>query len=379
MSRVLGIDPGTLSFDLCGRDGDEVFLDVTLATAEVGADPMGLVDVLRGAGPVDLIVGPSGYGLPWVYAADVGPEELDLLLLAGDGEGAHGTIVRGMGRLLIALRDSGLPVCFAPAVVHLPTVPAHRKANRIDMGTADKLCAAALGVWDQARRLAIACEETSLLYVELGGAFTAVLAVSGGAIVDGSGGTCGAMGFRSLGAMDGELAYLLGGFSKDVLASGGLAWLAGRPRAAADEVAAAAAAGDERAAAALEAFGEDLLKHVAGHVAASGEPREIVLSGRLSRVPALRDAVAGRLERFAPVVAAGGYAEVASEAAQGAALIAQGLLGAGAEEALVDALRLREAAGSALDHLYISEADALRRRHPQSRRTSAPVARGGSS
>ncbi len=104
-----------------------------------------------------------------------------------------------------------------------------------------------------------------------------------------------------------------------------------------------------------------------------------MLSGRLARVPALRDAVAGRLERFAPVVTAGGYAAVASEAAQGAALIAQGLLGGGDEAALVDALRLREAAGSALDHLYISEADALRRRHPQSRRTSAPVARGGSS
>ena len=378
MSRVLGIDPGTVSFDVCGRDGDEVFLDATLATVEVGADPMGLVDVLRAAGPVELIVGPSGYGLPWTHAADVGPEELDLLLLAGDGDGSRGSIVRGMGRLLLALRDSGLPVCFAPGVVHLPTVPDHRKVNRIDMGTADKLCAAALGVWDQARRLALPYDETSLLYVELGGAFTAVVAVEGGAVVDGSGGTCGAMGYRALGAMDGELAFLLGGFAKDTLATGGMAWVAGRPDEAPEEVVAAAAE-DGRAAAALDAFLEDLLKRVAGHVAVTGEPREVVLSGRLVRVPALRDAVAGRLERFAPVREAGGFAEHASEAAQGAALIAQGLLGGGAEEALVDALRLREARGSALDHLYIAEADALRRRHPQSRRVSSPVARGGSS
>ncbi len=377
MSRVLGIDPGTVSFDVCGRDGDEVFLDATMATAEVGADPMGLVEVLRAAGPVELIVGPSGYGLPWVHAADVGPEELDLLLLAGDGDGPRGSIVRGMGRLLLALRDSGLPVCFAPGVVHLPTVPDHRKVNRIDMGTADKLCAAALGVWDQARRLALPHDQTSLLYVELGGAFSAVLAVERGAVVDGSGGTCGAMGYRALGAMDGELAFLLGGFAKDTLATGGMAWVAGRPEAAAEEVVAAAAE-DGRAAAALDAFLEDLLKRVAGHVAVTGEPREIVLSGRLARVPALRDAVAGRLERFAPVRDAGGFAGHASEAAQGAALIAQGLLGGGAEEALVDALRLREARGSALDHLYIAEADALRRRHPQSRRVSSPVARGGS-
>lgn len=377
MSRVLGIDPGTVSFDVCGRDGDEVFLDATLPTAEVGADPMGLVDVLRAAGPVELIVGPSGYGLPWVHAADVGPEELDLLLLAGDGDGPRGSIVRGMGRLLLALRDSGLPVCFAPGVVHLPTVPDHRKVNRIDMGTADKLCAVALGVWEQARRLALPYDQTSLLYVELGGAFTAVLAVEGGAVVDGSGGTCGAMGYRALGAMDGELAFLLGGFAKDTLASGGMAWVAGRPKAAAEEVVAAAAE-DGRAAAAVDAFLEDLLKRAAGHVAVTGAPREIVLSGRLARVPALRDAVARRLERFAPVREAGGFAEQASEAAQGAALIAQGLLGGGAEEALVDALRLREARGSALDHLYVAEADALRRRHPQSRRVSSPVARGGS-
>ncbi|MEE4274931.1 MAG: DUF1464 family protein [Thermoleophilia bacterium] len=377
MSRVLGIDPGTVSFDVCGRDGEEVFLDATMATPEVGADPMGLVDLLRGAGPVELIVGPSGYGLPWVHAADVGPEELDLLLLAGGEDGPRGSIVRGMGRLLLALRDSGLPVCFAPGVVHLPTVPDHRKVNRIDMGTADKLCAVALGVWDQARRLAVSYDETSLLYVELGGAFTAVVAVEGGAVVDGSGGTCGAMGYRALGAMDGELAFLLGGFAKDTLASGGMAWVAGRPDAAAEEVVAAAAE-DGRAAAALDAFLEDLVKQVAGHVAVTGEPREIVLSGRLARVPALRDAVAGRLERFAPVPASGGFAEHAGEAAQGAALIAQGLLGGGAEEALVDALHLREARGSALDHLYIAEADALRRRHPQSRRVSSPVARGGS-
>ncbi len=377
MSRVLGIDPGTVSFDVCGREGDAVFLDVATSTAEVGADPAAFVDVLRAAGPVDLIVGPSGYGHPWVRAADVGPQELDVLLLPGAAAG-RATVVPGMRRLLLALRDSGLPVWFAPGVVHLTTVPDHRKIDRIDMGTADKLCAAALGVWDQARRLGIPFPETSLIYVEMGGAFTAIVVVEEGTVVDGAGGTCGAMGYRALGAMDGELAYLLVGFDKDLLASGGMAWVAGRPDAAAAEVVAAAASGDERAALAVEAFAEELLKRVAGHVAATGAPREILLSGRLAQVPALREPVSARLGGFAPVRHAESFAAMASEAAQGAALIAQGLVGGGPEEELVAALRLREACGSVLDHVYVSGADALRLRYPQPRRASAPVPGGGS-
>ena len=52
-----------------------------------------------------------------------------------------------------AVADAGLPLVLLPGVIHLDTVPAHRKVNRIDLGTADKLCAAALGIVDQASRL----------------------------------------------------------------------------------------------------------------------------------------------------------------------------------------------------------------------------------
>ncbi len=97
------------------------------------------------------------------------------------------------------------------------------------MGTADKLCAVALGIFDQSRRLNLDYDATSFIYVELGGAFTAVIAVENGKVVDGLGGTSGPLGYLALGAMDGELAYLLGDFHKELLCSGGMAYIAGHP------------------------------------------------------------------------------------------------------------------------------------------------------
>jgi len=269
--------------------------------------------------------------------------------------------------VLQALRESGLPVCFAPGVLHLTTVPEHRKANRIDMGTADKLCAVALAVWDQARRLGVPYTETSFVSVEVGGAFTSVVAVEHGAVIDGSGGTSGAMGFRALGAMDGELAYLLRDFPKDVLASGGAAWIAGMPACSPEELLAAAET-DRRAANALAALIEDVAKRVAAEAMLLEAPLEVLLSGRLAGVPGLRRRLGEALQRFAPVRVVEGYARVSSEAAQGAALLGQGLAGDADLSRLVDALALRGARGSVMDHLFVSEADSVRRRHPSWRR-----------
>jgi predicted butyrate kinase (DUF1464 family) len=101
-------------------------------------------------------------------------------------------------------------------------------------------------------------------------------------------------------------------------------------------------------------------------------PREILLSGRLTRVPELRRRLVGALRRFAPVHALEGYASVCSEAAQGAALLGQGLAGDCGLNDLVEAMGLRSACGGVLDHLFVSEAESLRRRHPVSRRAQVP-------
>lgn len=369
--RVIGVDPGTVSFDVCGLEGDEVFLDETFATDDVAGTPGMLVDVLRGAAPVDLIVGPSGYGLPWVAAADLDDAAVDLLLLGEPGLD-RGTVIGGMGRVVRALRASGLPVLFAPGVVHLPTVPAHRKVDRIDMGTADKVCAVALALWDQAGRLGVPWSETSLIHVELGGAFSAVTSVDGGAIVDGSGGTAGPLGFRAAGALDGEVAFLLGAFPKECLASGGVASIAGRPEGEPGDVA-RAAADDPSAALGWDAFFESVAKVVTAQTVAVPRPREIVLSGRLTRIPWVVERCADLLGGIAEVRRAAGFAKVAKEAAQGAALLARGLAG-GDGSGLVDAMGLRGARGTVLDHLYVAGADAVRERY---RVAGAPLPASG--
>lgn len=353
MARVIGIDPGTVSFDLCGLENDQVFLDRSIPTAEVVSQPETLVDLLARAMPVDLIAGPSGYGLPLVSIDRLTDREINLAYLPRDSGQTEG--IGGLRRVIGALRSAHLPVIFTPGVVHLPTVPAYRKANRLDMGTADKVCAAALAIEDQASRLEIEYRETSFVLVELGRAFSAVLAVQGGRVVDGMGGSSGPMGYRALGAMDGELAYLLGRFSKAVLFSGGAAYLAGSPDLPAEEL---GRRSDPKARGAREALIEAVLKAVAVEQTVAAQAREIILSGPVTKIEWVADRLREVLSRFAPVQHSHGFAQVAKEAAQGAALLADGLAG-GSRRGLLEAMQIRKASGTILDHLFVCGAEQL--------------------
>lgn len=235
MSRVIGIDPGTVSFDICGLENGRVFLDTTLPSKEFAANPQALIDILTSAQPVDLIAAPSGYGLPLVPIEKFGDQERFLFTLVDERERERIPVLGGMGKMIPLMKDCGLPLLFIPGVIHLPTVPRHRKANKLDMGTADKLCCLALGIYDQARHLDIDYQDTSFILAEVGGAYTAVMAVEWGQVTDGLGGTTAGPGYYSLGGMDGELAYLLAGFPKEVLFSGEAAYMADRPDLSADD------------------------------------------------------------------------------------------------------------------------------------------------
>jgi predicted butyrate kinase (DUF1464 family) len=352
--RVAGVDPGTVSFDVCALDGGEVVLERTFRTADVGADPAPLVEALVGHGPFDLVLGPAGYGLPLVPVEQVGERELALMLLLREDE-PHGRVgVAGMRAIVRALIAAGLPLVFGPGAIHLPTIPTYRKWNRIDLGTADKVASVALCIADQARRLGVDVAETSFVMLELGGAFSAALAIDGGRIVDGLGGSAGPIGARACGALDAEVAYLLGAaLSKRTVFSGG----ALDPRGELDlSEGLEALRRDPRHGEGWLALEEGAAKAALALTVSAPAPREILLAGRLAQAPGMLEALGERLAGVAPVRAVSGVA-----AAHGAAVLADGLAG-GRHAAIVERLRVRDASGSALDHLRVHGADRVRLR-----------------
>ena len=239
---------------------------------------------LSAGGMPDLVVGPSGYGLPLRRAAEASDADLRLAFLAAPDEPGGISGIRGFARVLGA---SGLPVVYIPGVVHLDTVPRHRKLNRVDLGTADKLSATALAIWDRHESTGRPLDEISLILLELGGAFTAGIAVERGQVVDGVGGTCGPMGWRAAGGLDGEVAFLAGQVSKDLLFRGGVETvMAEQPGLAAP---------------ALEAFLEGAVKLARQLAVSAPQADEVVLSGRRAEHPGVRERLARELADLGPV------------------------------------------------------------------------------
>jgi predicted butyrate kinase (DUF1464 family) len=353
MPRVAGVDPGTVSFDLCVLQDGEPVVEQVFETGSLSDDSGPLLEALARHGPYDLVYGPSGYGLPLVGAAEVGERELAEMVMVRPDEASADTGVGGMRSLLRDLARSGLPVVFGPGVIHLPSVPRHRKYNRIDLGTADKVCVAAHAIAEQSARRRIALRESALVLLELGGAFTAAIAIADGQIVDGVGGSSGPLGVRAAGALDGEVAYLLGpALGKRTLFSGGALDPTGAGQLAEIGALWRSPAHAEGWAALLEAAA----KAVHGLLVSVPAPHEIVVSGRLARLPELVAAVASALDGVAPVIAL--VPGRASAAAHGAASLADGLAG-GPNADLVRALRLRESSGTALDHLRLAGSECI--------------------
>lgn len=306
---TLGIDAGTLSWKACLMEGERIVVLDSFKGPEAVLDHWRR---LLGEHPDLVAVLPSGFGIPVKRADEIDERDLFEMTLKREGEE-----VLGLGRFLKGAREVDGEAYCIPSVKLLPTVPVHRKLNKVDMGTSDKLCAVAYILWGKA---GFEPRKVDFLALEVGYAHKALLAVKGSRIIDGIGSTLGSMGPKARGAIDGELAYLHS-FKKRDIYSGGYLDLEER------------FGGHGR-----EAFLEGLEKEVAMFRAFYG-------IGELSIYGRRWGEVAERLRGTTPQEHEG------YEAAIGASMVANGLAG-GIFKGIIQALELEGARERVLDWIY---------------------------
>ena len=208
---TVGVDAGTYSYRIVALEDDVVFFR-EIPTEVVRRNPDEIIGILEELQP-DAIAGPSAYGLPVKRFSELSNEDVALMTLN------FGESLMGLRRLIDLLRRSELAemTWTIPGISQLPTIPKHRRANRIDLGTSDKLCSVALAMKEFRLK--------DFILVEAGFGFNAFVGVKDGKVVDAMGGTTGFPSFSSMGALDGELAYLMGNIPKSALFMGGVSSL----------------------------------------------------------------------------------------------------------------------------------------------------------
>jgi predicted butyrate kinase (DUF1464 family) len=371
MVKAVGIDSGTKTMDIYGFDDQDgsVLVDFALSREEVTKNPSLVIDKLketqREYGTIDAVAGPAGYGLPLQKAKDASLEDIALATFVTKADVERKLKIVGLRQLMQLMKNTqDLNIWFTPSVIQLPTVPEYRKANKVDMGTNDKVPTAILAVKEQAKRLKISYDQTSFIVVEIGYAYTSAMAIKNGQIVDAMAGTAGFPSFLGMGFLDGELVYGLANTMKDfpklTLFAGGAAAVAGFDTTKPIEQFVEDAKTSEKIKAGLDLMLESIVKDVAS-LLPSVKPKEIILSGRFSKIPDFYTLVEKRLESFfgefgskIPVLKMEGNAKVAKGAAEGAAVFANGIAH-GKYEPIVEVMKLRESKGGIFDHLYLDE------------------------
>ncbi|MEM2203615.1 MAG: DUF1464 family protein [Sulfolobales archaeon] len=218
--KVLAIDPGTLSTGIIvtSEKGLEDYIEVV--SEELSREPEKLLDIIESNTP-NLVVAPSGYGLPPIDLRSLDPAELATATLVREDDPGVGGL-RYISYFLKRLKTMRMPVIGIPGVANLASVPSSRKINRIDLGTADKVALTVLAAMIHSNEDRGVLRRSSFIVVELG-AFTAAVAVKSGKIIDGIGGTLFPIGIISSGGWDGEMAVAIGRriYKRDLF-SGGL-------------------------------------------------------------------------------------------------------------------------------------------------------------
>jgi predicted butyrate kinase (DUF1464 family) len=381
--KIIGIDPGTKSFDILGiefvgkneiaslrsqrhtsvvslraiKDGaailpnvinEKIFLDKSIPSEQVARNPEILLSEIKPYLPVDAIIGPSGYGLPVTKLAQAGEAELSQILPI-EGEQTGGVSVNeGIKRLFRKMKEMDLPVYYTPGVIHLPTVPEYRKLNHMDMGTADKLCCVALAIKDQSLRLKTSADKASFILLEMGFGFTSCMAVKNGQVIDGLGGTLGFAGFLGTGHLDGELAIRIDKSPQGILFTGGASSIANKPIKNMSEL--------PKHKSVFALLIESAVKDIACMLVSHPQPKEIILSGRLCREQIIYNELNKQIKkRFVkiPIRRVKRTAKIAKEATEGAVILGAGILGVKYTD-IYKTLKIDKAKGTMYDYIKIT-------------------------
>ncbi len=313
-----GIDAGTVSYSIVALKDGKIVYHEELETSEVRRSPELIVDCIEESGAV-IAAGLSGYGMPVKRFSQLDEVDIFLMTLNFDRDRSL-----GLRRIVEIVRERDLNLYTIPGVIHLPTVPAWRKMNRIDIGTADKLCSAVLAV----AKLSEDMHRSRLNFVlaEVGH-FNAFIAVRHGRIVDGIGGSSGFPGYGAVGSIDAELAYLVGEFPKSLIFSGGV-------RSFAED------SGRDGYADVLAEF---VLKGIRAAEVSVGRAEFVVLSGRYA------SDVRKYVEEHYDVKPLWGFGR-GKQSAQGAAIIANAIAG-GEYREVVEYMQIFAAKGTVLDYI----------------------------
>lgn len=181
----LGMDYDATAWRLAAWDEDR---EADLRTFAGEAELWECLEDLIAMHPAVPMVLPSGFGMPVTRVEEILDRDIaEMTLQPGR------PVADGLGQFLAEARRRRLRAFCIPAVKLLPSVPWHRKLNRVDLGTADALSAAAWTIHclEATGRPPAACDFL-LLHTRTGA--RSLLAVREGRIVDGLGGSAGPLG-----------------------------------------------------------------------------------------------------------------------------------------------------------------------------------------
>ena len=325
-----GIDIGSLTTEIFILENEKPKGKICFSSAKL-LDNLKKVEKKLKEFKVDLTICAFGYGLPVKKLSDLTDFEVFLATLNLEDE------IFGIRKFIEYFRKKEMEIYTIPGVIHLPTVPVSRKINKIDMGTPDKVASVALAMYEQLSELEV--KKQNFILVESGYGFNSFIGVKNGKIVDGLGGTSGFISFLSPGCIDGEVAYLLQGFKKNLLFNSGFMNFLGEKISDIGKLPSKV----------INWICEYLLKGIKV-MEVSTNTNKVLVSGRLFKNYKIFKRLRDASKKFGYEIKKLKGFGLSKQSAEGAAIIANGLAG-GSFKKIVDSLKIKKASGTCIDYL----------------------------